>query len=341
MLQLDFVGSGAHVLGVCLIDPWVPPKQTCLRLQHPNAFQYISGLAKKGQFDVMTRRWPCIKCCKIFVEDRVVRRESNTTTSNRLLSRTPRSSSRKNTLVRTLPPASRQMRAAAVSGGNPLRPRIPATEQAERWWPKLSRRRPHTHERAVKGSGRRNLRSRRMRKGCGSIRHERSVGNTVKGIDARGPACDLNKVGVAVRKCGEQTIPELCLHDAGHGCLPPLPWLVGFLLVNHVGSLDLSRSQLDPIWGHKTCFFQVPSARVDGLDAARTVVAIHCAQNCCSHLRISLTNHLNGVRPTGPMALRVSVGHCCGTPTLLKTRATWQRPWRILKLPLAARRPEW
>ena len=164
------------------------------------------------------------------------------------------SSSRKKTLVRTLPPASWQMRAATVQR-NPLRPRIPATKQAERWWPKLSRRWPHMHERAVKGSGRRNLRSSRMRKGCGSIRHERSVGNTVKGIDARGPACDLIKVA---------SLFELCLHDAGHGCLPPLPWLVGFVLVNDVGSLDLSRSQLHPVWGHKTCFFQMLSARVNG-----------------------------------------------------------------------------
>ena len=69
--------------------------------------------------------------------------------------------------ARIFPPASRQMRAATVSRLCPLRPRIPATEQAERWWPKLSRRRPHTHER------RRNLRSSKTRKGCGSIRHEK------------------------------------------------------------------------------------------------------------------------------------------------------------------------
>ena len=146
-----------------------------------------------------------------------------------LLSRTPptpRSSSHKNTLVRTLPPASRQMRAAAVSRGNPLRPRIPATEQAERWWPKLSRRRPHTHERAVKESGRRNLRSSRMRKGCGSIRHERSVGNTVKGIDARGPTCDLIKVASLFESVGSKPSQNRVstTRDTA-ACHPFLGWL--------------------------------------------------------------------------------------------------------------------
>ena len=58
----------------------------------------------------------------------------STTTSSLLLSNTPptpKSKSRRKTF----------MRAAAVSRRHPLRPRIPATEHAERWWPKLSRRR--------------------------------------------------------------------------------------------------------------------------------------------------------------------------------------------------------
>ena len=36
-------------------------------------------------------------------------------------------------------PASLQTRAAAFSNGNPLSPRIPATEQAARWWPRQSK----------------------------------------------------------------------------------------------------------------------------------------------------------------------------------------------------------
>ena len=38
--------------------------------------------------------------------------------------------------VRTLPPASRLILSAAVSTGNPLRPRTPATAHADRWWPR-------------------------------------------------------------------------------------------------------------------------------------------------------------------------------------------------------------
>ena len=39
------------------------------------------------------------------------------------------------TLVVTLPPASRQMRAATLSTANPLLPRTPARAQGARWWP--------------------------------------------------------------------------------------------------------------------------------------------------------------------------------------------------------------
>ena len=44
---------------------------------------------------------------------------------------TPRSKSRTNTLVRTLPPASQQILAAAFSRRNPLRPSVPATAHAD------------------------------------------------------------------------------------------------------------------------------------------------------------------------------------------------------------------
>ena len=50
-----------------------------------------------------------------------------------------------NTFVGTRPLNSRQIRA--------LLPKTPATGHADRWWPKLSRRRPHQHECAVKGRG--------------------------------------------------------------------------------------------------------------------------------------------------------------------------------------------
>ena len=47
------------------------------------------------------------------------------------------------TFVLTLPPASRQIRAAAFSRGKPRRPSRPATEHADRWWPRMSKGRPH------------------------------------------------------------------------------------------------------------------------------------------------------------------------------------------------------
>ena len=46
-----------------------------------------------------------------------------------------RSKSRTHTLVDTLPPASRHIRAAAFSTANPRLPRTPAVAHDARWWP--------------------------------------------------------------------------------------------------------------------------------------------------------------------------------------------------------------
>ena len=43
----------------------------------------------------------------------------------------------------TLPPASWQTRAAALSRAKPQRPNTPETAQADQWWPKASSGRPH------------------------------------------------------------------------------------------------------------------------------------------------------------------------------------------------------
>ena len=56
-----------------------------------------------------------------------------------------RSKFRRNAFVTTLPPASLQMRAPALSTANPRRPNAPALAHAARWWPKTSRGRSHRH----------------------------------------------------------------------------------------------------------------------------------------------------------------------------------------------------
>ena len=80
---------------------------------------------------------------------------STTTSSLRssTLLNTGKSRSRTKTFVLTLPPASRQIRAATFSSGNPRRPNTPATGHADRWWPRQSSRRPHRQERTVRGKG--------------------------------------------------------------------------------------------------------------------------------------------------------------------------------------------
>ena len=64
---------------------------------------------------------------------------------------TGKSRSRTKTFVLTFPPNSRQIRAATFSNGNPRRPNTPATGHADRWWPRQPRKRPHRHERTVRG----------------------------------------------------------------------------------------------------------------------------------------------------------------------------------------------
>ena len=60
-----------------------------------------------------------------------------------VIGRGKRSRSATRTLTETLSPASRQTRAAALSNGNPRRPNTLARPQADRWWPRTSRGRPH------------------------------------------------------------------------------------------------------------------------------------------------------------------------------------------------------
>ena len=89
---------------------------------------------------------------------------------------------------------------------------------------------------------------------AGSIRQERSVGNTVNGIDASGPHCDLNNVASLFESVGHNP-SQNCVSTTRDtvACHPFLGWLVGVPLVNHIKSLELSRDQLNPTWSHETC----------------------------------------------------------------------------------------
>ena len=106
----------------------------------------------------------------------------STTTSRRRVSCTSgraKSMSRTMTLVVTLPPASRQIRASTFSTANPLLPRTPAQAQAAvvatgiEW-------RPHQQLRPVKRRGRRRRRRRRIRNKCGSKRVTRHNGHVAR-----------------------------------------------------------------------------------------------------------------------------------------------------------------
>ena len=137
-----------------------------------------------------------------------------------------------------------------------------------------------TNAQLKKGSWKRNLRSNKTRNGCGSIRQERSVGNTVNGIDARGPPCDLNNV--PVRECGEQ--PRRATR------LPATPFLVCWG-PDRQPRQELGQRPTEP--NLEPCI-----AKVHGLDAVRnTVLAQRIV--AASHFLMSLTNHFDGIRSTG------------------------------------------
>ena len=86
------------------------------------------------------------------------------------------SRSRTKMLVVTLLPASRQMRAAALSSANSRLPNTPARAQGARWWPRASRRRPHLQKRREKGRGRRRRQNKSTRKKLGLQAFEWSAG---------------------------------------------------------------------------------------------------------------------------------------------------------------------
>ena len=96
-------------------------------------------------------------------------------------------------MVVTRPPASLHIRAAALSSANPRLPNTPAREQAARWWPKESSKRPHRQTRREKGRGIRRRRNRRTRKSCGSMRVKMLLGVTVRATPLPVPLWDLTK----------------------------------------------------------------------------------------------------------------------------------------------------
>ena len=129
-------------------------------------------------------------------------------------STTPRSRSLTSTFTITLAPASRRVRAAALSTANPRRPNTPQTAHADLCWPNASRKKPHRQARTVKsGSNRVNL----------------LVGKHTKGTAANGPACDRNRAWSLRAWVDDLQLPVV----KGVAChpLPPVLGLTGFLIL--------------------------------------------------------------------------------------------------------------
>ena len=106
----------------------------------------------------------------------------------------------------TLPPASRQTRAAALSRAKPLRPNTPETAQADRWWPKASSGWPHRQADEDRGRGRQRRRRRSARNADASNLNRGDVGEASNGTPAIGPDWDHRLLGV--RQAWHKTMSE-------------------------------------------------------------------------------------------------------------------------------------
>ena len=141
----------------------------------------------------------------------------STTISNRLASvELPPSMSRflTMTFVDTRPPPS--LHTCVRSNANPLAPKTPASAHAARWWPRQSRRWPHRQVREEKGRGSWRRRHNNTRKGCGSIRVDRDVGNATRTLLARGPLCDLHNARSGSVKLGHSATHASAPQDSHH-----------------------------------------------------------------------------------------------------------------------------
>ena len=99
---------------------------------------------------------------------------------------TTRFKSRRRTLVLTVAPASRHMRAAALSNGMALGRSKPERGHDARWSPRASRRRLQGQVAGTKGNCKRKRRRSSTRKEAGSSRSSGEVGSAVKTLAATG-----------------------------------------------------------------------------------------------------------------------------------------------------------
>ena len=123
---------------------------------------------------------------------------------------TTRFKSRRTTLVLTVAPASRHMRAAALSSGMALGRSKPERGHDARWSPRASRRRLQGQVAGTKGNCKRKRRRSSTRKEAGSSRSSGEVGSAVKTLAANGPdweAMPVTKRQGAVR--GRRQMPGL------------------------------------------------------------------------------------------------------------------------------------
>ena len=131
------------------------------------------------------------------------------------------------TFTATLPPASRQTRAAALSTANPRLPNSPALEHAARWWPQGSSERPHRQKRNERGSGRRRRRRRSTRKRDGSILVKKLIGATDQRDTGERTTLRAHQCFLVIGPCGHHPCglcgvsPTLEAASCCHPCLNP------------------------------------------------------------------------------------------------------------------------
>ena len=215
-----------------------------------------------------------------------------------------KSRSRTKILVETRAPASRQMR-AADSSAKPRLPSTPEVEHAARWWPRTSRGRPHRQVRDERGRGRRRRWKRRTRKSTESNRWCMEVGETMKGKPEKGPPCDRKRAHCAGEERGtmEWKKKEFSTLADASNCQPwagtpgSFPWCSTFARKRgrasaaacHSGGTNPPRTD------------ELQPARFSSLQMSTFCGTGQRAHHQSSDVRVSLMDHPEAVRPTGPI----------------------------------------
>ena len=173
-------------------------------------------------------------------------------------------------------PSARSVR-LHISSANPRLPKIPALEQAARWWPRASSGRPHRQLRREKGKGRRRRRRRRTLNSCGSIRVCMLNGVVWRATPAPGPLSERINASSLSERSGKCCVTrKFCSMRDEASCFHPLRCAPGSKSSGPLGSGRSPRANADQEGTTKP---GTPASRSAASAAAFRQIVCGCSSN--------------------------------------------------------------